>query len=263
MPDTMEATETIAFLAGSEPRVALVEALYRDPPLGTGALVDRCDAARVTITRNLEKLRDRGLVVDGTDGYRLTPLGALVAEEFLALVDTVETADELEPVLRRLPTGAFDLDPRALADAEVTVSTAANPYAPATRHAETLLTSSRARLLLPAVNAQAMADLTDHLDSEGVEFVFVVSADVAAKFRGELSEHAAELREADGLSLYEYDGDVPYFLGLVGGTVQIGVADEEGIPRALAESDAEEVRSWAEETYQSYRSDAEPFERSS
>lgn len=256
----MEATEAIAFLAGSEQRAALVAALYRDGPLGTDALVDRCDAARVTVTRNLEKLRDRGFVVERPEGHGLTRLGELLAEDFLALVDTVETAAELEPVLRRLPPDTVDLDPAALAGATVTVSTDADPYAPARVHAERLSNASEARLLLPAVDPAAMREDEPRFRSGELSVEMVVSPSVAETLRGELSDLVRDVFDAEGLSVYETDREVPFFIGIVDGLVQVGVADEEGIPRALAETDDEAAVSWAEETLDAFRADAVPFE---
>lgn len=256
----MEPTDEIAFLAGSEPRAAIVAALARDGPLSTDALVDRSEAARVTVTRNLEQLAERGHVVERPDGHRLTPLGDLLADEFLALVETVETAAPLAPVLSRLPPEAFDLDPRALAGASVTVSTDANPYAPATTHAERLASASRARLLLPALNPPELRADEPRLRSGALEVEMLVSPAVAAKLRGELSALVADLFDAEGLTVYECDRPVPFFLGIVDETVQVGVADDEGIPRALAETDDAAVREWATATLEAYLADAEPFE---
>jgi len=256
----MDAVDHIAFLAGSEPRAAVLAALSREDGLSRDDLVERCGAARVTVNRNLEQLGDRGLVASRDGGWRLTPLGELLATDFLALAETVETGEELAPVLRRLPGGEFDLDPAALAGAKVTASTAANPYAPVQRHEETLLAADRARLVLPAVSPRLVEETGERLRTGALEMEIVASAAVAETFRTEIVDAVSALAGAGALELLEYGGRVPFYLGLVDDGVQVGVADEEGIPRALAETGDETVRSWAESTYESYRSGASPFE---
>lgn len=247
----MDAIDDIAFLAGSRERAAVLAALEQEGGLPKDGLVERCDAARVTVSRNLERLADRGYVRADGDHWRLTPLGELVAGEFLALADSVGTAGELEPVLRRLTADAFDLDPSALAGARVTESTAASPYAPAERHAETLLAAERARMVLPAISAQSMRDTRDPIVRGALSLELVVAPSVARTFRTDLADLVGDLLATGNVTIHEAEGAVPFFLGLLDGTVQIGVSDDEGIPRALAETDAEPVFSWAETRFES------------
>lgn len=256
----MDATDDIAFLAASEHRGAVLASLLRDPPLERGELADRCGAARVTVGRNLEKLRDRGIVREGPDGFDLTALGAALAEDFVAMAETVAVANRLTPVLRHVPREAFDLDLRALADAEVTVSTRADPYAPVARHGRSLKEADQVRLLLPAVGKEPLSAAAERAVAGDLEQEMIVSSEVASTLRSEAYRDTFEsLLRAEGTTMLVYDGVIPYYLGLVDGTVQLGV-DDDGIPRALVESVAEPVRDWALETYRSYRSVAEPFE---
>lgn len=255
----MDAADDIAFLAASEQRGAVLAALYRDAPLTRGELSDRCGAARVTVGRNLEKLRERGIVREGPDGFDLTALGDALAADFVEVAETVSVADDLAPVLRHVPRESFDLDVVALADADVTVSTRADPYAPVVRHERSLREAERARLLLPAVGVEPLSTATDRADAGELSQEVVVSSDVASTLRTEeFRDLVDRILRTDDSTVLVYDGEVPYYLGLVDDTVQIGV-DEGEIPRALAESDAEPVRTWAEETYRSYRSEAVPF----
>lgn len=256
----MDGVDDIAFLAGSEPRVAVLSALFHEGKLEKDELVERVDAARVTVNRNLDRLSDRGLVTSSGRVWRLTPLGAFLAEDFLTAVETAGTAEGLAPVLSRLPPAAFDLDPRALSGARVTASTAAHPYAPVERHGETVMAADRARLLLPAVSPRLMDESSEQLQNGTLEMELVVSASVAATFRSKLADRLIELRSTGNFEVYETDETVPFYLGLVDGGVQIGVSDDDGIPRAIAESDADRVRSWGESTYESYRTAAEPWD---
>lgn len=256
----MDAADDIAFLAASAHRGAVLASLYRDPPLTRGELVDRCGAARVTVGRNLEKLRDRGIVRECAGGFDLTALGTALAADLVSMAETVTVANRLAPVLRQVPREAFDLELRALADADVTVSTRADPYAPVARHERTLREADRVRLLLPATGAKPLSTAAERAIAGELEQEVVVSREVASTFRSDEYRDTVEpMLRAEGTSVLVYDEMVPYYLGIVDGTIQIGV-DEDGIPRALAESDAEPVRTWAEETFRSYHSEATPFE---
>jgi predicted transcriptional regulator len=260
MGGSVDAVDDVAFLAGSEPRAAVLTALSGRGSLTKDELVEHSGAARVTVTRNLEQLADRGLVEADEGGWRLTPLGELLAGEFLSLLRTAGTADDLAPVLSRLPADAFDLDPAALAGAEVTASTPANPYAPAERHGESLMTADTARMLLPAVSPQLMAETERHLRGGDLEMQLVASSSVAETFRTEIPGLVADLTATGSVTIHEHGGDVPFYLGLVDEAVQVGVSDEEGIPRALAETTDAAVRSWAEDSFEEYRRAAEPFD---
>lgn len=256
----MEAVDTIAFLAGSEPRAAVLASLYRDGVLDRGELAARGDAARVTVGRNLEKLQKRGLVSEVSAGYELTALGGLLAEGLLAMAETVSLADQLTPVLRQLPPEAFDFDLRALDGAEVTASTRADPYAPVSRHERTLEAASEARLVVPAVGDRPMATVSNRVADGDLQLELLVSADVESTLHSSGYRDSLErILDADGGSVRTCEAPVPYYLGLVDETVQVGV-DDDGIPRALLESDDTSVRSWAEEGYRAYRSESEPFE---
>jgi hypothetical protein len=63
----------------------------------------------------------------------------------------------------------------------------------------------------------------------------------------------------DRFDLSVYDGEVPYYLGVLDETVQIGVEDENGMPRALLETDVEGLGEWASDTYAQYRERSTPF----
>lgn len=260
----MEAPETIAFLAASAPRACVLASLYRDGPLDRGELAERCDAARVTVGRNLRKLRERGLVRqsdgEGEASYRLTPLGELLADGFLALVETVELAGDLAPVLRRLPPEAFDLNPRSLAGADVTEATSADPYAPVMRHARSLETASRVRQVTRALEPQLFEAAADRIVAGDLRMEVVVSADAAAALRTTYAEQLERMLATDRFDVHVYRGEVPFFLAVLDDVVQIGVEAPTGGPRALAETAATPVREWARSTYRSFRAGATPFE---
>lgn len=256
----MDAVDHVAFLAGSEQRVAVLEALADGDRPTKDELVDRCGAARVTVNRNLEKLSERGLAAATGDGWRLTPLGELLVEEFLELVEAAGTAADLAPVLRRLPADGFDLDPGKLAGAEVTTATPANPYAPAERQNETVRAADSARMVLPAIRPGQSADVAERVAAGALDLELVTSPSVARTLREESPDALEAFEDSEGATVVAYEEGVPYYLGLVDGTAQIGVAGEGGVPRALAESDDPAVVAWAAAAVDDYRDAAVPLE---
>lgn len=256
----MDGVDGVAMLAASGHRATILAALHEDGPLSKDDLVERTGAARVSVGRNLDRLSEGGVVAEVEGGYRLTLRGDMVVEPFLAAVDAAALAADLGPLLEHLPPGEFELDPRALSDAEVTAATRADPYAPVERHAAAVAEADRYRGLLPAVGASPMEESADRVLDGELTVELVASAAVVDAMRSpEYADALEPMLAVENFSLLVYDGAVPYFLGLVDGTVQLGV-DDDGVPAALAESDAPEVVEWAERTYERYRSAAEPVE---
>ncbi|MFC6725411.1 helix-turn-helix domain-containing protein, partial [Halobium palmae] len=113
---------TVAFLAGSPNRVAVLETLAETGPSERRDVVEALDVSRVTAGRVLDALLERGWVERDGRTYETTAAGEVVVDEFGALLDTVEAMDRVAEVLPWLPED-FDVDARRLADARVTVPT--------------------------------------------------------------------------------------------------------------------------------------------
>ncbi|MFB6172369.1 MAG: helix-turn-helix transcriptional regulator [Haloarculaceae archaeon] len=251
--------EEVSFLAGSTCRVRLLSVLARRGRLTRDELRDVADASRTTVQRNLDALEERGWIASSAREYRATPCGALVVEELCGLLETVGVAVQLQTGLQWLPRGALDFDLRHLADARVTVATASDPYAPVNRYAQTLEAATRFRGVVSSVGFDALRtvdgtadrDWTVVLDADALETLQTTAAYAAA---------FASSVQAESVDLYVYGGGVPFSLGLVDGRVEIGVEDDEGMPRALIETESERVREWAAETVADYRQQAERYD---
>ena len=76
----------------------------------------------------------------------------------------------------------------------------------------------------------------------------------------EYRDLAAELVDFERYTAHVSEREIGYYLGLFDDVTQIGVEDDDGVPRALVETDADEIRAWATRTYESYRSQSRPFE---
>ncbi|WP_276301504.1 helix-turn-helix transcriptional regulator [Halorussus lipolyticus] len=225
-------------------------------------LVEDLDCSRSTVDRSIRELESRGLVTHSAGEYRPTTFGRLATAEYRRFEERVETMKRLRPALEWLPVEEFALDFGCLADAEVIVSTPSDPYAPANRHADVASQAETFRALLPAVGLnQLEAGRASAVEDDQRQHV-VVQPDVAEQLRAKphYAEKIREMVDTGRVDISVYDGTIPYFLGLYDETVHVGVEDDDGIPRALIETDAEEVLDWAESTFAEYERAAEGFD---
>lgn len=252
--------EAVAFLAGSPARVRILRTLRSDGPTSRDEFRTVLDAARTTVGRNLDALVERGWIARTGSRYELTPCGRLVLDGFEEARGAVRAADRLGPFVRWVDDDALDIDLRALADASVVTGDQTDPFAMVNAHVRRLREAERFRGCLPLVGLHAFETVHDRVIEDGAVHELVVTPGVAATLRE--SEAYADLYGAlaacPRFSAYRYDGDIPFYVGLLDGTVQVGV-DDDGDPQALLESTDPRVLEWAERTYRHYREAAAPL----
>lgn len=247
----------VAFLAASENRVEALEALREVGQADQRTVGASVDASRRTVKRTLDALEDRGWVVaeNSTGPYRITALGDLVLDAYLDVVDRLAAADRLGPFLERVPADAFDLDPLALADAEIVVRAENQPYAPMDRVLAVRREASTIREVADIIQADSAGQLRERVEAGELTATVVLESgvlDAVSENDGYADEFEAALA-SDGTDFYAYEGDVPFVFGLMDDTVVMGVTDDVGIPDAVVVSDDPAVREWAEALFESYR----------
>ncbi|WP_435181347.1 helix-turn-helix transcriptional regulator [Halorussus sp. AFM4] len=218
-------TEDIEFLARSETRIDVMKLLHEEGELGRDELRSQLDTSRTTIQRNVEALEDRGWVQDGDRTYSLAPCGEMIAEDFLDLVDTVSIAEQLQPVLQWVDRTELDFDFGLLADADIVTANPGDPWAMVNRHVQRLRDADEVRALLPLTGLHAMEIGHDRVVKHGTRTEHIASADVVATFQNDAAyrEFYDGLIETDRYELYRCSEEIPYYLGIIDGTVQIGV----------------------------------------
>lgn len=253
--------EDMNLLTQSPIRVQILELLGEDGGHSKSELTDRFDVSRITIRRNLDALKQQDLVCNSAREYEITPLGEVVVEDFSPAIDAIELVRKVRPFLRWFPEGELSFDVRALADATVVVADSNDPYAPVNRHIEALKEADHFRCLLPAIGLQAMSVARDRVVEHECRCEIVYSEGLAPTIQDqpEYKELAEELHQAHRCELLISDRVISFYLGLFGQRVQIGVEDNDGMPRALVETNTDEVREWAEQTYEKYRMQADYF----
>jgi len=259
MPD--DATpprERLLFLLRARSRLRVVEHLAANGPATQRALRTELDAARTTVARATTALEDTGWIERVDGAYRLTRAGRTLTEDVLELLDTVDRVDELEEFLRWLPAGVDAPDFHEADDVQVTYSTPAAPYAPARTQTEILYSADRLRALLPAIELDSTETLHEQVTERGLTVEAVVSPDVEATM--ESAEFAPLMREKGRTgrsTVFVAAEPCPFYLGLADDDrTQVGLADDDGLPRALLETTDDAVRAWGERVYRRYREDA-------
>jgi len=252
-----EAIDSVSFLSRAESRVCLMESLLENEPLDQRALQERLEYSRSTITRSLDSLAEVSWVTATSEGYQLTPVGRLVISDFRELLATVETTESLAPFLEWFPLSSYDISLDALRGGEVTTASKGDPLAPARTQTELLQSSSRFRGLFPSVNIEGTRLVHERTMNADLEADIVVSSDVDEMLRCEpFAPLVSELLSSDRYTIHVAE-DVPVYLGIADETtVQIGVEDDDGIPRALLETTDESVLTWAESLFSCCRQSA-------
>jgi predicted transcriptional regulator len=244
-----------------EQRIHALEAV-RESGKDKRELVESLDCSRSTVDRSIRELESRGLVAYSAGEYHPTTFGRLALGEYRRFEERVETMKRLKPALEWLPVEEFDLDFGCLTDAEVIVSTPSDPYAPANRHANVASQAEAFRALLPAVGLnQLEAGRASAVEDDQRQRI-VVEPGVAEQLRKKphYAEKIEEMLDTGLVEISVSEGAIPYFLGLYDEIIHVGVEDEDGIPRALIETDAEAVREWADSTFAEYERRARGFD---
>lgn len=252
------ALDQIRFLSRAESRVGIIEHLVESGEATQRELRAELEASRTTVSRSLQSLAERGWIERSNGAYRLTHSGQTIAQEFARMLDAVEAVDELSEFLRLFPSDVDAPDFLDADDVDVTYSTDADPYAPARKQTEVLHTADRIRVLLPAIDLDSTRTITEQVTERGLEVETIVSPDVESVIESdEFSPLIREKMATERSTVYVAESALPFYLGLTaGGFVQIGLADEEGLPRALFETTDETIGEWARAVYEDYRETA-------
>lgn len=259
-----EVIEHVEFLSRSKIRAQILEVLYQEEKLSRDELRDVIPASRTTIQRNIESLIERGWVKNTNRTYMIAPCGEIVAEGFDACRQKMQAAKQLQPFLEWTSTEVLDIDLEHLTDATVITATENNPYAPVNAHIEAVKEAEQVIGILPSVGRDAVEITSKRAKNGDAEYEVVVKegcVDVLVSDQM-YARHLEDVVGTGRYSIFVFNGDIPYYLGVLDERVQIGVEGDDGIPRALVETDSEPVREWAQEKITWYRQRSKQFRMS-
>lgn len=201
---------------------------------------------------------ERGWVRETADGYTLTTSGYQLITRFDEFAESVRTIDRFQSFLQRVSPQEFPVDVRHLDDAEITVASTNDPYAPVERQAQLFQTADEFRLCTDLLGRSLFERICRRAASRECEGELILTAGALETFRSEpaYAELYADLTETDRVQVYEYPGQFPYALGIADDAIQISVEDEQHHLHALLETDSPRLRTWAEQRYAAHKQQA-------
>lgn len=245
--------DEVDYLASSDNRVEVLETLASEP-LTRAALHDRTGISQPTLGRILDGFQARGWIMKRGQEYRISRLGALLAAEFRALLETVETIDRLAELGSVLPTETMEFDFRAFRDATFTLPRAPDVFAHIRRVEELVEDANDVRTLSGNIYLDAIPKQRD-LVFTGQRQEVIISGDALdiALSHPETVAVMREVLDAEGMAVYRYDGEVACSLGLIDDRAFILPYDDHRVPCALIETENETIFEWVVATLDAHR----------
>jgi len=254
------ALDDVAFLANSENRVAVFEALV-EAPRNRGEIHDRIDASRVTIARVLRELEEREWITNVGREYTVTPLGEWIYDEFTRMLEEVRVERRLREPLQHFPSHLLTFDVRYLRDAEVVLVEESDATAFVRRVLEFHRSGERirgvARMAAPVL-VENQWELTVHGDTS---LDLVISPEVldAVLDHPTSAQQFGEMLAEESVRFSVYEG-IPMSVGIVDDTVGINLTDEQGVIKGGLVSEDETVHEWAIDLFETCRENARVVE---
>ena len=254
----MSAREEIAFLVGSESRVAILRVL-REQPHRPSELATECSCARETAQRTVSAFVDRGWAEKETDGgrYALTAAGDMVADGYDEFEATVAVADRFSELLGNVGDVVADLDPVVLRRLHGTTATSDNPHAPINRFL-TVTGSDYVddfRGITPIVS-RIFNEAAERIIGPESSVELVIDERVFETSASEYPDDLARAYELDQFQLFVSPKRLEFGLMLVDGHAYFAAYDDQGNLLASVDGTDEAFVEWAEQTYGRYRSNS-------
>lgn len=251
--------DDIAFLANSENRVALLRCLT-DGPHARDGLITKVDVSRVTLGRILEELDERNWITQKGQVCNITALGAWVLEEYQTFSEMMAAERALREVFQWFPEEEYGFHISELADAKITAVSRANASAPLSQHVRLFEDGGQFWSFSFAITRLFLESCWRHVMNEAITFEWVFTTQVLDVLKNdrELSRHSREMLDSGRVEYRHFEGEIPYIVLGSERMVNLRLADDEGSPTALIESDANAVREWAESTFEHYWHEGTP-----
>lgn len=253
-PSALDDTE---FLVSSPNRIDVFEAI-RTGPRTRHELREMTDASRVTLSRILGDLEDRGWIERVEAEHAPTPKGAVVATEMAQLFANLEAINHIEGVLEWLPVDLFDFDLACLSDATVLSSTERNLTAAITHTATRVREASHVRNVATGVSSEVVEAYLHGATSNdrSLETIFHSSVFGTIQEDTTLRSQFHAMLGSDHITVHQYDGEEPPVMLTICDDIVImcGQSNPRSPPEGL-ETSNERVRAWATAYFDEIRAD--------
>lgn len=244
-----KAHDDLEFLASSWTRFDVLQAL-RDGPRMRHELKDLTQVSRVTLSRILSDLEERGWIRRDGDHYEATDHGRLIADEVGRLLSTLVTADEMADAIEWLPVDEFDFELDRLRDVTVITPDQHDFTAPTSDLVMVVEEHDHIRAVPTGITPafiEAVRDATTR-DELTVELVLPAAVHDIITDDPELAGWFADIASSGNAELYRYDGDRDCLMvGVFGETAMLcGEHDDDGVPPGTVATEDPAIRSWVE-----------------
>ena len=237
-------------------RRAPVFAALSERPMDRRDLQDHLDVSRPTVHRLTRALIDCGLIKRVNGEFMLTAFGEAVAAAVTSFEQSVDTAQEIAPLLRVAKEHDLALEGSAFTDATVTNAESGNPYRPANRFMTLLEDTDQLRGLDPSsINPLHLDQIYTRIVG-GMETDVVFPPGVVEELFEANPDRATRALESGNLTVHSHD-DLPFGVTICDDRIGIGIYDTEtGILRTYIDTDDPSARKWAKRVYSNYRNEA-------
>lgn len=261
--DGSPALEDIEFLARSPHRIEVLGALA-DAPRTRHELKERADVSRVTISRLLDDLTDRGWIVNDNGQYEATARGRLVSREFARLQGNLTVGDKLADALEWLPVQEFEFDLARLHDADVLRAASWESQTAAIRHAANCVEgTTEIRGTGIGFSHEVVEAIKERVIENGAIFEMVIDETALRMIRNDegLRHRFRDILQADSGALYRYTATAPlHMVVTMDELVVICGHVEDGPPPGTLETTDQKVHRWAQTYFEGALSEASPVE---
>ncbi|WP_416838425.1 helix-turn-helix transcriptional regulator [Haloferax sp. DFSO52] len=256
---TVDAFDTVAFLAGSPNRIMVLDSVISFGPISRRELVDVLGLSRVTVSRILDDFEERNWVSRRGTLYDATPVGEVVCELFERFLQTAGALHAISEVLPWLPPG-FDVDVRLLTTARITIPTWSDSIAPVRRAARLCEGNDVLRVAASGVAPDVINGIRNAAVEDGADVEVTLTTTALSVLCGDppMRIWFHDLVDAGG-RVYEHPGH-PYLLATCDRRAVIGMNDDMGVPRGLIESTDADIFEWVAETITRCREEAVPVD---
>lgn len=258
VPDVIE---DIEFLARSDHRVAALRALEQSPSTRDDLQV-ASGASKATIARLLNEFEDRNWVDREGHEYELTGPGQFVADEFLHLVDRMQTERTLRDIWQWFPIHLPGCDMSMFVDAVISFPESHSPYHPLPRFVELVESARTMRAFSKRSPKPGSYEVILQNAAEGIETEFVLPRAVIAEMVDVIDEHV--LRAALGSShlvIFEHDGlPTDVGVGVFDDRLALYCRDDNGVTKVGVDTDNPEAVDWGASLFEDVLGEAKPID---
>lgn len=248
------ATDVVETFARSESAAPVLETLSSHP--GGASDLERAsvDASRITIYRRLSNLEEQGLISDGPP-HEITPSGEKALEAYQRFTADMECVIDKAEFLQFFEFRSMAV--KALHGTTVYEGSGSNPNAPTDAFADAVSTEYD---YIHGVSPVVVSDYVEAflpLAKNNAEIELVMDESTIESFRTDFPVSYALASFTESIKLLVSPEQISFGIALLADKeVWLGTYDSNGRHRATLQGSNEHLLEWAEEKFQTYRSEA-------